>query len=117
MIGKRMQQVRELKSREEFGLNKFLALGGEKWRKSKYVQAISALHTLFYRLNEFVNVNSTLLTVHRLCQATTLVSKPKCSLLNDVVVMKGHQNNMIFPNPDFQTDILEPRHTLQRISA
>jgi hypothetical protein len=112
MIGKRIQEARDLKSRQEFGLNKFVALGGEKWRESKYIYAISALHTSLYRLNEFLS--TALSTSYRLCRATTLLSKPICSLVDDLVVMKGHQENMIFLNPDLQTDILEPRHTLQR---
>lgn len=43
-ISKRIKNGRELQYKQEFGLQKFKTMGGEKWRDSKYVYVISSLY-------------------------------------------------------------------------
>lgn len=43
-ISKRIKNERELQYKQEFGLQKFKTMGGEKWRDSKYVYVISSLY-------------------------------------------------------------------------
>lgn len=52
-ISKRIKDGRELQYKQEFGLQKFKTMGGEKWRESKYVYVISSLQASLFQLKEF----------------------------------------------------------------
>lgn len=52
-ISKRIKDGRELQYKQEFGLQKFKTMGGEKWRDSKYVYVMSSLQTSLFQLKEF----------------------------------------------------------------
>ena len=54
IISKRLQEARELKKNQEFGLSRFKTLGGEKWKESKYVYAISGLQASLYEIKEYI---------------------------------------------------------------
>lgn len=41
-------------SRQQFGLNNFMAIAGNNWRESRYVYVISGLQASLFQLKEFI---------------------------------------------------------------
>lgn len=41
-------------SRQQFGLNKFMAIAGNNWRESRYVHVISGLQASLFQHKEFI---------------------------------------------------------------
>ena len=54
IISKGLKEARELKKNQEFGLSRFKALGGEKWKESKYIYVISGLQASLYQIDEYI---------------------------------------------------------------
>lgn len=50
----RIQESRLLMSRQQFGLNKFMAIAGNNWRESRYVHVISGLQASLFQHKEFI---------------------------------------------------------------
>jgi hypothetical protein len=100
-----------MESRQKYGLKKFMSLGGATWRDSKYVYAISALHTSLYQLKDFIR--NALHGILQLCKVACLMANG-IAKVQDVAVTKWEQSNMVFLNPNYQATIMETMYIIQR---
>ncbi|KAK3085496.1 hypothetical protein FSP39_004241 [Pinctada imbricata] len=113
ILSTRIQKCRDLKNRQEYGLQKFLNLGGTNWRDSKYVYAISSLQASLYQIRQFIK--NALDEISNICRILSGLKSPLCEFESQVVVDATFKTNMlrlidnqIIPGPT------EPRFIKQR---
>lgn len=53
----RIQERRLLMSRQQFGLNKFMAIAGNNWRESRYVYVISGLQASLFNSKNSLRIH------------------------------------------------------------
>ena len=58
--------MRDLKKKQEFGLDKLKGRAGSLWKESKYICAISGIQAFLYRVKQFIK--TTLGNIGNLCE-------------------------------------------------
>ena len=55
IVSKRISDARDVRKKREYALTKFLKLGGDNWRKSRYIYVISAMFTSVYQIKDAIS--------------------------------------------------------------
>ena len=69
----RLKKVRDLKTKQEFGLEKLKERAGSLWKESKYIYAISGIQAFLYRVRQFIK--TTLGNIGNLCELGAKLSE------------------------------------------
>ena len=113
LLSNRMKECRELKFRQEYGLQKFMSLGGSDWRNSKYIYAISSLQASIFQLKQ--QIDNTHREVFLLCRATSSLQSPVNDFdEDDVVVLTNKRNTIRLADSSEDTSPQETRFIKQR---
>ena len=112
VISGRLKDSRELKTRQEYGLSHFKSLGGEKWKESKYVYAISGLQASIYQLNDYIRQA---LEINKcLCKYIGVLECSIATVAETQTVDIAYQKNMLMLRSEESPNIIESRFLKQR---
>ena len=114
IISKRLQEARQLKKNQEFGLCRFKTLGGEKWKESKYIYAISGLQASLFEIKEYIT--HALGVIKHICRYIALLEGTDMSFHSTVAgrVDISTQDNMLLLNTSDDKEVVESRFVKQR---
>lgn len=104
----RIQESRLLMSRQQFGLNKCMAIAGNNWRESRYVYVISGLQASLFNSKNSLNDISAL-------GSFVSIAQKAVSLYHDVnAIDRSYQQNLLTLLDTEETAVLESRFIKQR---
>ena len=98
VISTRLKESRELKKNQEYGLSHFKSLGGENWKESKYVYAISGLQASIYQLKDYIE--EALKLIIGFCRCIAALEGASSTFAESKTIDISYQENMLTLNND-----------------
>ena len=108
----RIQDSRNLISKQKFGLNKFITLAGENWRDSRYVYVISGLQASLFQLKEFLQNSLNSISSYGIFISS--IENAVSTYHESTELDKSYQQNLLTLVETGDTTDLEPRYIKQR---
>ena len=114
VLSYRIKEARELVQKQEYGLKRFMDLGGEKWRETKYMYAISVFHASLHQIKEFLK--NALCVIKSLCTHMSALQQSQAAIADGNSVDISFQSNMLMLKSSEQekTETIESRFVKQR---
>ena len=97
----RLKEVRDLKNKQEFGLEKLKERAGSLWKESKYIYAISGIQAFLYKVRQCIK--TTLGNIGNLCELGASISEQGYNFCVIDMDPSNQQNMFLLKEIDDQT--------------